>query len=148
MSIWQELSPSSCDPRWEPLQFPCLLWCRTLPVLTASILIFGIYLWPLGIWCTMKNRNPPLPSKKKKERKKPQLFNRILFCSLPWQVASALYPGSSDPQRTFLRTFLRTDLGSGWRRLWNDINEDAKMPNGAPFGSVLKGFHNVHPQAC
>ena len=79
----------------------------------------------------------PLQERRKREReggKKALSFLTEYHCVLcPGREPVHFIQAPPSPWRIFLRTFLRTDLGSGWCRLWNDINEDAKMTSSAPF---------------
>lgn len=142
ISIFLELSTSWYDLRQESSRFHCWLWWLTVPVLTALTLmcvLLGIYLWSLEIWCTMENSNTLLPSKKrKKEKERKEKKNNFLnteyyFVPCPGREPVHFIQAPWVPQRVFLRTFLRTYLGPGWCHFWNDINGDAKMPNGASY---------------
>ena len=115
ISIFQELSTAQYDLRWESFQLHCSLWCLILPVLTASTLMSGIYLWSSGdlMHNEKQKHSPPRKEEREKKEKKTQLFNRILFYSLSWQGASALYPGSPKSPENFLAHISENRFGIG-----------------------------------
>ena len=82
----------------------------------------------------LNNNNPSKKEERDREGEKALSFLTEYHCVLcPGREPVHFIQAPPSPWRIFLRTFLRTDLGSGWCRLWNDINEDAKMTNSAPF---------------
>ena len=82
----------------------------------------------------LNNNNPSKKEERDREGEKALSFLTEYHCVLcPGREPVHFIQAPPSPWRIFLRTFLRTDLGSVWCRLWNDINEDAKMTNSAPF---------------